>query len=69
MTHTHTPIVKPPSQEDKWFPLNTCCGCGSTSSGSGASPLIYGPVFVVAKIPITKDTGGKKCINKKLVAV
>lgn len=53
--------AQPPSQEDKWFPLNTCCGRGCSSSGPECVVcLIYEPVFVVAKIFITKDTGTEK---------
>ena len=33
-THTHIHTTMTNAQEDKWFPLNTCCGWGGSSSDS-----------------------------------
>lgn len=62
MTHTHW--AKPPSQEDKWFPLNTCCGCGCSSSGSVCrlSDLWLG--ICCCKDFYHQGHRPKKCINK-----
>lgn len=63
LEHVARPLS--PLQEDKWFPLDTCCGCGCSFSGSErVYCLIYDPVFV-QRILAPRTRGRGKQIPKK----